>query len=168
MDYATFFIGDDLFGIPVFLVQEISRVPQIHPIPGHDKRIEGLINLRGRTSVVVNVERCIYKNLIDTSSPRRPKLLILETDDTLSEEAKKAGLSTFSETVILLVNDVYKIMQDERQEFHPPPAHVHEEYIEGVMKVNDELITLINIPRLMQSLLSNEGVSAYEQQLCNK
>ena len=59
MEYATFYVAEDLFGIPIYLVQEIARKAMVYPIPGHDSRIEGLMNLRGRTTAVINLKRFI-------------------------------------------------------------------------------------------------------------
>ena len=73
MDYATFYVANDLFGIPIYLVQEIARRTMVYQIPGHDPRIEGLMNLRGRTTAVINLKRCLYQSEVKPSSNRREK-----------------------------------------------------------------------------------------------
>ncbi len=155
MKYVTFYIADDLFGIPIYLVQEIARQTLVYPIPGHDARIEGLMNLRGRTTPVINLKRCLFKT--DTkaqSSELRKKMIILENQDGLPQEALDMGLNIGDEQVVLLIDNVYKIIDGELESFYPPPAHVNETYIEGVMKSGEDLISLLSIPKLIIDLVT--------------
>ena len=154
MEYATFYVAEDLFGIPIYLVQEIARKTMVYPIPGHDSRIEGLMNLRGRTTAVINLKRCLFKSEVKTSIRHRTKMIILETQDGLPQEALDMGLSAGDEPIVLLIDDVYKIIDGERESFYPPPAHVNETYIEGIMKSDEDLISLLSIPKLITDLVT--------------
>ena len=58
-DYVTFFIGDQMFGIPVLRVQDILTPDIIAPIPLAPKEVKGSINLRGRIVTVVDVRVCL-------------------------------------------------------------------------------------------------------------
>lgn len=156
MEYATFFIGNDLFGIPVFLVQEISRLTDIFPVPGHDTRIEGVVNLRGRTAVVLNLSKCLYSQNLKDSSMIRQKLIILETREWINKENKAMADQAFEEPVVLLVDNVHKIIDDDKQDIYDPPAHVHEKYVDGVMKNGNTLITLISLKKLVEDLMPQE------------
>ncbi len=155
MKYATFYIADDLFGIPIYLVQEISRQAAVDPIPGNDSRIEGLMNLRGRTTAVINLKRCLFKSGVKAApTGQRKKMIILETQDGLPQEALDLGLNAGDEPVVLLIDDVFKIIDGELESFYPPPAHVNETYIEGVMKSGEDLISLLSIPKLILDLVT--------------
>lgn len=156
MEYATFLVGEDLFAIPVALVQEIGKPVEIFPIPGHDPRVAGLVNLRGRTAVALDLRRALLGNLADAIPRRRSKFIVLETTDTLSTEAREMGLDSHRETLVLVADEVQGIVDGQKMEFHPPPAHVSERYVEGVMKVNERLMTLISIPRLVEDLMPHK------------
>ncbi len=54
-DFVTFFINDQMFGIPVLMVQDILTPDRIAPIPLAPPEIRGSINLRGRIVTVVDV-----------------------------------------------------------------------------------------------------------------
>ena len=54
-DFVTFFINDQMFGIPVLKVQDILTPDRIAPIPLAPPEIRGSINLRGRIVTVVDV-----------------------------------------------------------------------------------------------------------------
>ena len=54
-DFVTFFINDQMFGIPVLEVQDILTPDRIAPIPLTPPEVRGSINLRGRIVTVVDV-----------------------------------------------------------------------------------------------------------------
>jgi purine-binding chemotaxis protein CheW len=154
--YATFFIAGHLFGIPIYLVQEIARPLPLHPIAGHDPRIAGLINLRGRTAVALDMQHCICAQPPDpTLPPQRTKHIILETTDGLPQEALAMGLRCFEEPLVLVVDEMYKITAGEKEQYFTTPAHVNELYVDGVMKLEQRLLTLISIPRLLDTILAH-------------
>lgn len=152
MEYASFLVGGHLFGIPVLLVQEISKPLRLFPVPGQDPKVAGLVSLRGRTAVALDVRRFLLDD--DAASPPRSrKFYVLETEESLSREARELGLEAHSETIVLIVDEAQGILDGEKLEFHPPPAHVREEYIDGVMKSESRLMTLISVPRLVKDLM---------------
>ena len=54
-DFVTFFINDQMFGLPVLKVQDILTPDRIAPIPLAPPDVRGSINLRGRIVTVVDV-----------------------------------------------------------------------------------------------------------------
>ncbi len=54
-DFVTFFVNNQMFGIPVLKVQDILTPDRIAPIPLTPPEIRGSINLRGRIVTVVDV-----------------------------------------------------------------------------------------------------------------
>ncbi len=54
-DFVTFFIDNQMFGIPVLKVQDILTPERIAPIPLAPPEVRGSINLRGRIVTVVDV-----------------------------------------------------------------------------------------------------------------
>ncbi len=153
MEYAAFLVGEDLFAIPVALVQEIGKPVEIFPVPGHDPRVAGLVNLRGRTAVALDLRRALLGSQGQSRCRERCKFIVLETTSSLSSQARELGLDSHSETLVLVVDEVHGIVEGQKLEFHPPPAHVSERHVEGVMKMGERLMTLISIPRLVEDLM---------------
>ncbi len=54
-DFVTFFIDNQMFGIPVLKVQDILTPDRIAPIPLAPPEVRGSINLRGRIVTVIDV-----------------------------------------------------------------------------------------------------------------
>lgn len=56
---ATFRVGDLLLGLPVSAVEEVVDVEQVVPVPLAPTEVSGLINLRGRIVVAVDVRESL-------------------------------------------------------------------------------------------------------------
>jgi len=54
-DFVTFYVGDQMFGIPVLNVQDILTPESIAAIPLAPAEVRGSINLRGRIVTVIDV-----------------------------------------------------------------------------------------------------------------
>lgn len=54
-DFVTFYIADQMFGIPVLKVQDILQPEHIASIPLAPAEVKGSINLRGRIVTVIDV-----------------------------------------------------------------------------------------------------------------
>ncbi len=60
MEVLLFSLGnDEVYGINVFKVREVMKMPQLTVVPETDRRIEGMANLRGRMVPVVNLREAL-------------------------------------------------------------------------------------------------------------
>ncbi len=55
--YVSFWIGDQLLGVPVRVVQEVLNPQEIARIPRARPEISGLLNLRGQIVTAVNLRK---------------------------------------------------------------------------------------------------------------
>lgn len=69
-EYVTFHIADQLFGIPVLIVQDILLPENIASIPLAPPEVRGSINLRGRIVTVVDVRVRLGLERRDIASAR--------------------------------------------------------------------------------------------------
>lgn len=155
MEYTVFKVFDELFGIPVLTVQEIARLMPSFPIPGHDPRIEGLVNLRGNAVAAINMRRALFPEVTNAPPAPRPKLIVLESASTLSTDAKSMGMQAYQDPVLLLVDDTHRIVALEGDSVEPAPAHLNETFVDGIIKFENSLITMLSIPKLIESIHSN-------------
>src|ERR1700680_4742147 len=74
-------IGRETLGLPISLVREIVRVPEITPVPNAPDYIEGVINLRGRIIAVIDLRKRFGQpaSKIDHKS----RIVVVETEDRL-------------------------------------------------------------------------------------
>jgi len=98
-EFATFYIGAQMFGIPILKVQDILQTDRIAPIPLSPESVHGSINLRGRIVTVIDVHTCLgLKPLdvaaIDVGMPKDEKSVPL-----ISDNQRKIVQETFAKIV---------------------------------------------------------------------
>ena len=152
MQISTFYIKDEAFAVPSLVVEEYFRPLPITKVPGADRRIDGIVNIRGRTAVVINMRQCFDVPSRSISEPG--EMILLETSQGLVAEARELGLYTFEEPIVLSVDSVSHIHQLADEEVHPAPPHVNQSFVDGVVQIDDHYYTMISIKKLIDALLN--------------
>lgn len=131
-----FRIGKETFGVPIALVHEIVRVPEITAVPEAPACVEGVINLRGRIISVVDLRKRFGEKEISVSKKNR--ILVAEVENKL---------------VGLVVDSASEVLKIPPSEIDKPPQ-VYEEnelnYVTGVGKLNGRLIILVDLTRILK------------------
>ncbi|MEO5937142.1 MAG: chemotaxis protein CheW [Terriglobales bacterium] len=131
-----FRIGRETFGVPIDMVHEIVRVPDITAVPDSPEYIEGVINLRGKIVSIVDLRKRFGEKQITRNKKNR--ILVVEV------ETKMVGL---------IVDAASEVLKMAPTNVDAPP-NVFEEgelnYVTGVGKLNDRLIILIDLNKILQ------------------
>lgn len=131
-----FRVGTETFGVPISLVHEIVRVPQITAVPDSPDCVEGVINLRGRIVPVVDLRKRFGETTI--TSHKKNRILVAEI------EGKMVGL------IVDAASEVLKIPPSEVE----APPNVFDEgdvnYVTGVGKLKGRLIIMIDMAKILQ------------------
>lgn len=141
---VTFRVGTELFGVPISAVQEIVRVPAIARIPQSPDFVEGVINLRGRVITVVDMRK-------------RMGQAAVAVDDSETERAKKARILVVEvngRLVGVIVDEVAEVLRLATEQVEPAPpmvAGLSNQYIRGVGKLQDDLLILIEIEKILST-----------------
>lgn len=151
MQISTFKIEGETFGVPTLLVEELFRPMPVTWVPGADERLEGMANIRGRTAVVINMRKSL--GLKPAPASAFNEMILFETNSGLVEEAKALGLRSFDEPVVLRVDETSSIVTIAPDDVHAAPAHVSQEFVDGVAEVDGLYITLVSIYLLVQEIL---------------
>jgi purine-binding chemotaxis protein CheW len=128
--YLVYKIGDEFYASPLLSVREVMEYQKPKFIPNMVKHFTGVINVRG--SIVGVVDFRIKFNLPQKNSPRTSMLLC----DT--EEGPVAAL-------VDSVDFVVDLTQNEIDLKPPIRTQIGTNYLIGVAKKGDKLITLIDI-----------------------
>ena len=155
MQLSTFMIGQETFAIPALMVEEFFREMPVTQVFGADERIEGMVNIRGRTAVVLNMRSCF--GLKPPATKKSSEMILLETSAGLVTEAIDLGLFAFDEPLVLLVDSISQIYTLDNEEIHPAPAHIRQPFVDGVVETKDAYFTIISIQKLVAELMQGNG-----------
>jgi purine-binding chemotaxis protein CheW len=136
-EYLTFALGNQLYGVDILKVQEIRGYDGVTTIPNTPEHIKGVINLRGAIVPVLDLR--IKFRLGEARYDSFTVMIILNL----------AG-----RVVGAVVDSVSDVVQLTAAQVRPPPrlgAGVDARYLVGVGVVDDGMVLLIDIERLLGS-----------------
>jgi len=131
--YATFKVGNLLFGVDVHDVQEIIRSQQLTPVPLAPEVVRGLMNLRGQIITAIDL-----RHRLGVAST------IAEADEmniVVAFDAEKVSL------VVDSVGDVIKVSRDTFEETPPTVGGKIRELSRGVFKLPNGLMLVLDTGR---------------------
>src|SRR6202140_5860081 len=129
-------VGRETLGLPISLVREIVGVPEITPVPNAPPHIEGVINLRAKIIAVIHLGKRFGEAAIERNSKSR--IVVVEMEERL---------------VGLLVNSASEVLRLAPSEIEAPQNVFPNEdmsYVTGVGKLQDRLIILLDLNRILQ------------------
>lgn len=153
MQYSTFYINNNYLGIPIYLVKEYTHYRSISRVPSGNPFLTGLMDLRGRIASVIDIASIIGGEIGNTKEETdNRKMIILETGDDLPEDLKDMGIEEGTEPIVLLVDRVGMIISSDNKTFHEKPANIKEDFIEEVIFVDNKLLTIISIKKIIRHI----------------
>ncbi|ABN62383.1 MULTISPECIES: chemotaxis protein CheW [Shewanella] len=135
LQWVTFKLDHETYGINVMQVQEVLRYTEIAPVPGAPYYVLGIINLRGNVVTV-----------IDTRS--RFGLQSAEVDDS----TRIVIIEAEKQVIGILVDSVAEVVYLRRSEIDNAPNVGTEEsakFIQGVSNRDNELLILVDLDKLL-------------------
>jgi len=136
LQVVGFRIGHETFGVPISMVREIVRVPEITSIPNAPEYVEGVINLRGRIIPIVDLRKRFGDKSAGASKKNR--IVVVEFENR---------------AIGLLVHSASEVLRIPPAEIEAPQNVFQEgemSYITGVGKLKGRLVILLDLTRLLQ------------------
>jgi len=152
LQLVVFSVGKELYGVGIDSVQEIVRVPDVTEVPDAPFFLEGVINLRGKVIPVIDLRRRL--RLQGKEKTKSTRVLVTEN------EGSTGGL------VGLLVDAVSEVRKVQPDDIEDPPEMVSAigvEYITGVAKIEEKLIILLDLKRVLSVEDMKRVVSSVER-----
>jgi purine-binding chemotaxis protein CheW len=131
--FIIFSLGEERFGVQINAVQEIIKPQEVTKLPRTDDFIEGIIDLRGEVIVIVDLEKRLQ---IEAKEESDQRIIIVEVDGI------KVGLTVDDASEVLRINE------DNIRQPEGSIAGVRTEFLDGVAKVDDRLIILLDFANL--------------------
>lgn len=133
--YLTFKLQDEIFGANVSKVLNILEMTKITKVPKAPNYMKGVINLRG--AVLPLIDTRIKFDMGETTYTPNTCILVLDID--MAGESVHVGA---------LVDSVQEVIEIDEAAIQPPPSigsKYKSEFIEGMAKMNEEFIMLLNM-----------------------
>jgi len=135
LQWVTFRLANETYGINVMQVQEVLRFSDIAPVPGAPPYVLGIINLRG--NVVTVIDTCQRFGLPPIEMTDNTRIVIIETDH---------------QVIGILVDAVAEVVYLKRSEIETTPNVGNDEsakFIQGVSHREGELLILVDLNKLL-------------------
>jgi purine-binding chemotaxis protein CheW len=146
LQLVTFKLGNEEYATEILKVQEINRMVEITPVPNSQSFLEGVINLRGKVIPVVSLRKKF--GLPVKENDEQSRIMILDIQ----------GITTG--LVVDAVSEVLRISSDTVEPPPPMATGISAEFLEGIAKLENRLIILLDIDKLLGRAESKELVSA--------
>lgn len=140
-ELVTFKVGEEEFGVEILSVQEIIRIMEITKVPKAPEFVEGVINLRGKIIPVIDFRKRF--NMEKRDEGKDTRIIVANIEE-----------KTFG----FIVDSVSEVLRIPTSAIEPPPsivAGIESEYINGVGKLDDRLLILINLGKLLSKKETN-------------
>lgn len=137
LQLVTFQVADEEFAVSILQVQEINRMLPITRVPHSPPCVEGVINLRGHIIPVIDLRKRFGLDVIERGSQSR--IIVVEVD---------------TRVIGFVVDQVREVLRIQDTIVEPPPSitsQVDVAYIEGVAKLEDRLLILLNLSQLLDA-----------------
>ena len=124
-------IGSEWYGISIAIVENIVRMQRITRVPGSEHYIKGVINLRGKVVPVMSLR--LKLDIDEVEDTRLTRIIILKID------GDELGI------IVDEVREVLTLQDEDIEEVYKDSKTVNANYLVGVGKVGDDLISLLDM-----------------------
>lgn len=135
IQWVTFRLAGETYGINVMQVQEVLRYTEIAPVPGASYYVLGIINLRGKVVTVIDTRTRF--GLPSGEITDNTRIVIIETG---------------SHVVGILVDAVAEVVYLRQSEIDMTPNIGNDDsskFIQGVCNKGGELLILVDLDKLL-------------------
>ncbi len=135
LQWVTFRLDNETYGINVMQVQEVLRYTEIAPVPGAPSYVLGIINLRGNVVTVIDTRQRF--GLDSAAVTDNTRIVIIEAD---------------KQVVGIMVDSVAEVVYLRQSEVETAPNVGNDEsakFIQGVCNKNGELLILVELDKMM-------------------
>ena len=137
LQLVTFSIGEEEFGVNILKVQEIIRTMEITKVPRAPEFVEGVINLRGKVIPIIDLRRRF--GLAPKGHDKNTRIIVIEINNII---------------VGFVVDAVPEVLRIPASTVEPPPpvvAVVVSDYISGGCYLQDRLLIMLDLDKLLSS-----------------
>jgi len=137
IELLGFMLSDEQYALDILEVKEIVRMHAITPVPRSPEWIKGIVTLRGVIVPIFDLRSRLGLAVIEYGADTR--IIVVYRGEEF------AGL---------IVDSITQVMRLPVEAIEPTPqtiALVEAEYLRGVVRFRDQLVILLNLPRVVEA-----------------
>ena len=139
---VSFKLGYEEYGVDIAQVQEINRMVAVTHVPRAPQFMEGVINLRGQLIPIIDLRARF--GMPRAEHTKNTRIVVTEIG------AKRVGM------VVDSLSEVLRLPVDQIEDAPEMLTGVDTEYIRGVGKIEDRLIILLDLGRIVSGAEKRE------------
>lgn len=135
LQLVSFLLGNEEFGVDIVCVQEINRMLDLTKIPNSPDYVDGVANLRGRVIPVIDLRHKL--GLPKKEHDNNTRIIVVEVNN---------------KTIGFIVDSVKEVLRIPVSIMENPPeiaSGINSEYIKSVGKLEDRLLILIDLEKII-------------------
>jgi purine-binding chemotaxis protein CheW len=132
---VSFKLGSEEYGVDIAQVQEINRMVAVTHVPRAPQFMEGVINLRGQLIPIIDLRARF--GMPRAEHTKNTRIVVTEIG------SKRVGM------VVDSVSEVLRLPLAQIEDAPEMIAGVETEYIRGVGKIEDRLIILLDLGKII-------------------
>lgn len=146
--YLTFMLSGEEYGVEILKVQEIKGWDRATPIPNTPDHVLGVLNLRGAVVPIIDLRKQFDLDSVEFG----PTTVVIVLKMTHEDQERTVGL------VADAVADVYRLESGDIQPAPEMGATILTEYIRGLATVDEKMVILLEIDRLVDFSAANDAL----------
>ena len=138
IQYLTFKLGDELFGVDVSKAREVLDYSEVTHVPQMPGYMLGVINLRGSVVPVINLRKKF--GLVDTEQTIDTCIIVIEIE--IDGDVIVVGT---------MVDAVQEVLDLTEAQIEPPPrlgTKLNTEFIKGMGNIDGQFLIILDIDRV--------------------
>ena len=139
VQYLTFMMDNEEYGIEILSVQEIRGWEPMTSIPNAPDYVKGVINLRGTVVPVIDLRLRFHLPKVDYSEVT----VVVIVKVLIGDQEKIMGI------VVDAVSDVYSLDKDQAAQTPAVGEMANKEFIDGLINVGDKMVVLLDLDKVL-------------------
>jgi purine-binding chemotaxis protein CheW len=135
--YVVFKLEGEEYGIDILRVKEIKEMLRITRVPKAPSFVRGVVNLRGEVIPVIDLRKKF--NLQEGNDADSTRIVIVTVDEI---------------TIGLIIDTSSEVLEIDKEAIEEPPmavSSIDHSYILGIGKVDDRLIILLDVAKIISA-----------------
>ena len=143
---VVFDLATELYGVDIGVVREIIRMQDLTRPPQTSFFVEGVINLRGKVTPVIDLRKRL--SLPTSEQDKDTRILVVDVED---------------QDIGVIVDEVVEVLRISSDSIEPASSVVtgaDSPYLLGIVKLDDRLIILLDLPQALSE--ENMDLASYQ------